>query len=183
MDDEFSFQWNLKAMIWAVSAGTIAAFFFATTFLEDVTSFNPGGSFMLISPIMCGLLLGIVTWEADAIKTVIMTFVLTTTATLGVIMALTSPVWMGVAWVPDQYYIFVAQNSMITIILVLPLSMLGSMVGRIFAENTIMSTEYKYERDQLRNDTEEWYRMLEEKLEEKKAALDKVQKKESETEE
>ena len=81
---------------------------------------------------------------------------------------------LGVAWVPDTYYIYVAQNVMISIILILPLSLMGAMVGRFFAENTIMSSDYRMERKQLKSETQEWYQMLEEKLEEKKAALEKV---------
>ena len=171
MKDEDSLTWKLKVLIWSISAGTIVSFFFATNFLDWATSFNPGGSVLLISPIMCGLLLGIVTWEADAINTVTSTFILTITATTGVILTLTSPILLGVAWVPDTYYIYVAQNVMISIILILPLSLLGSMVGRFFAENTILSSDYRVERALLKSDTEEWYKMLEQKLEEKKATL------------
>lgn len=175
MGREQSLAWKIKYLIWAISAGTIVSFFFSTNFLASATSFNPGGSVLLISPIMCGLLLGITTWESDAIQTVIVTFVLTAMAVVGVIFTQISPILFGVAWVPDSYYIFVAQNVMITIILVMPLGLLGAMVGRFFAENTIMSSEFRIEREQLRSDTEEWYMMLEEKLEEKKAALEKLQ--------
>ena len=171
MRDEFSLTWKLKTLIWSISAGTIVSFFFATNFLAWATSFNPGGSVLLISPIMCGLLLGIVTWEADAIQTILSTFVLTITATTGVILTLAAPMLFGVAWVPDTYYIYVAQNTMISVILILPLSLLGAMVDRFFAENTIMSSDYRIEREQLRSETDEWYQMLEEKLEEKKATL------------
>ncbi|MCK5397436.1 MAG: hypothetical protein KAJ33_04230 [Thermoplasmata archaeon] len=171
MKDEYSLTWKLKTLIWSISAGTIVSFFFATNFLDWATSFNPGGSILLISPIMCGLLLGIVTWEADAIQTVLSSFILTTTATVGVILTLTSPMLLGVAWVPDTYYIYVAQNVMISIILILPLSLLGAMVGRFFSENTIMSSDYRKEREMLKSETDEWYQMLEEKLEEKRAAL------------
>lgn len=172
MDDDFIMK--IKIFIWAVSAGIIVSFFFSTNFLAWATSFNPGGSVLLISPIMCGLMIGIVTWEVDAIHTVISSFILTTVATVGVALTLMSPMLFGAAWALDDYYIYVAQNVMISIILILPLSLLGSMVGRVFAENTIMSSTYRVEREQLRSETHEWYKMLEDKLEEKKAALEDV---------
>ena len=172
MDEDFLME--VKIFIWAVSAGIIVSFFFSTNFLAWATSFNPGGSVLLISPIMCGLMIGIVTWEVDAIHTVISSFVLTTVATIGVTLTLVSPLLFGAAWVLDDYYIYVAQNIMISIILILPLSLLGAMVGRLFAENTIMSSTYRVEREQLRSETHEWYKMLEDKLEEKKAAIDDV---------
>lgn len=172
MMDENSFSWKFKTLIWSISAGIIVSFFFTTNFLAWATSFNPGGSVLLISPIMCGLMLGIVTWESDAIRTVFSAFVLTITATVGVFLTLISPMLLNSAWVLDEYYIYVAQNIMISIILILPLSLLGAMVGRIFAENTILSSTYRVERNMLRSETKEWYQMLEEKLEEKKEALE-----------
>ncbi len=167
---------KIKIFIWAISAGIIVSFFFSTNFLDWATSFNPGDSVLLIIPIMCGLMIGIVTWEVDAIYTIYSSFILTATATIGVTLTLVSPMLFGAAWVLGDYYIYIAQNVMISIILILPLSLLGAMVGRLFAENTIMSTTYRVERDQLRSETHEWYQMLEDKLEEKKAALEKIQK-------
>lgn len=168
------FMMKFKIFIWAVSAGIIVSFFFSTNFLAWATSFNPGDSVLLITPIMCGLMIGIVTWEVDAIYTVYSSFILTTIATIGVALTLMSPMLFGATWALDDYYIYVAQNVMISIILILPLSLLGSMVGRVFAENTIMSSTYRVEREQLRSETHEWYKMLEDKLEEKKAALEDV---------
>ena len=165
---------KFKIIIWAVSAGIIVSFFFSTNFLDWATSFNPGGSVLLLSPIMCGLMIGIVTWEVDAIHTVISSFILTIVATVGVALTLLSPLLFDAAWILGDYYIYVAQNVMISIILILPLSLLGAMVGRVFAENTIMSTTYRVEREMLRSETNEWYKMLEDKLEEKKAALEDV---------
>ena len=173
MDDN-SLSTKIKVFIWAVSAGVIVSFFFSTNFLAWATSFNPGDSVLLISPIMCGLMIGIVTWEVDAIHTITSAFILTTVATIGVGLTIVSPVLFGATWVLDDYYIYVAQNIMISIILILPLSLLGAMVGRLFAENTIMSSTYRVERNQLRSETQEWYKMLEDKLEEKKAALEGV---------
>lgn len=174
MRDEGSLTWKLKVLVWSVSAGIIVSFFFSTNFLAWATSFNPGSTVLLISPIMCGLMVGIVTWEAEAIHTVISAFILTIAASVGVTLTLISPLLYGVAWAIDTYYIYVAQNVMISIILILPLSLLGAMVGRLFAENTIMSSTYRNERNQLRSETQEWYQMLENKLEEKRAALENV---------
>lgn len=161
-----------------MSAGIIVAFFFASNFLAWATHFNPGGSALFISPLMCGLILGIVTFEMDTVNTVSATIIMTITATIGVILTLMAPLILGIVTDPSgsQLFIYVPQNMMITIILVLPISLLGSIMGRLFAENTLFSSSLKMERDALKSETDEWYRMLEEKLEEKKAALEKVKK-------
>lgn len=167
---------RLKLFIWSVSAGIIVAFFFASNFLAWATNFNPGGSALFVSPIMCGLILGIVTWEQDAINTVFAAIIMSVTTTVAVILTLMSPYILGIVIDPtgSQLFITVPQNMMITVILVLPISLLGSILGRVFAENTLMSSSLKQERAVLKSETEEWYKMLEEKLEEKKAALEKV---------
>lgn len=167
---------KLKLIIWSLSAGTIVAFFFATNFLAWATNFNPGGSALFVSPLMCGLILGIVTCEQDAINTVFAAIMMSITTTVAVILSLMAPFILGIVIDPtgSQLFITVPQNMMITVILVFPISLLGSILGRVFAENTLMSSSLKQERAVLRSETEEWYKMLEEKLEEKKAALEKV---------
>jgi len=170
---------KLKLIIWSVSAGTIVAFFFTSNFLAwAIPNFNFGGSVLFISPLMCGLILGIVTCEQETVNTVTGTIIMTITATMGVILTLLSPMIFGIVTDPSgsQLFIYVPQNMMITIILVLPISLLGSILGRLFAENTLFSSSMRIERDALKQETEEWYRMLEEKLEEKKAAIEKVKK-------
>ena len=181
-DDKDSLKVKFKLFIWSVSAGTIVALFFASNFLAwAIPNFNFGGSVLFISPLMCGLILGIVTCELETVNTVIGTILMTITATIGVILTLLAPMIMGIVTDPSgsQLFIYVPQNMMITIILVLPISLLGSILGRLFAENTLFSSSIRIERDALKQETEEWYQMLEEKLEEKKAAIEKVQVKQA----
>jgi voltage-gated potassium channel Kch len=175
-DDKDTLMVKFKLLIWSASAGIIVAFFFASNFLAWATHFNPGGSALFISPLMCGLILGIVTYEMEAVNTVTATIIMTITATAGVILTLLAPMILGIVTDPSgsQLFIYVPQNMMITIILVLPISLLGSILGRLFAENTLFSSSLRTERNVLKSETEEWYKMLEEKLEEKKAALEKV---------
>ncbi len=169
---------RVKLFIWSVSAGIIVSFFFVMNFLAWATSFNPGGSFSLLSPLMCGLILGIVTCEQDTVNTILGTIIMTITSTTFVVLVLFSPLILGVVIDPTGTLVTIdlTKNIMLTIILVLPLSLLGSILGRLFAENTIMASTFKVEQQSLRSDTEEWYKMLEEKLEEKRALLEKLEK-------
>jgi hypothetical protein len=169
---------RVKLFVWSVSAGLVIAFFFASNFLAWATNFNPGGEALFISPLMCGLILGIITCEMDAVNTVLATIIITVTTTISVILTLMSPFILGIVSDPSGtiWFIHVPQNILITVILVLPITLLGSILGRLFAENTILSSAMRGERAVLKSETEEWYKMLEEKLEEKKAALEKVRK-------
>ncbi len=167
---------KLKLTLWSISAGTIVAYFFATNFLAWATEFNPGGSVLFFSPLMCGLILGIITCEMEAINTVISSIIMTIWTTIAVLITLMAPLIFGIVLDPTGtlWMIHAPQNMLITIILVLPISLLGAIVGRLFAENTILSSSMRRERDILKSETEEWYKMLEEKLEEKREALEKV---------
>ena len=169
---------KLKLMIWSISAGTIVAFFFVTTFLDWAKILSTGDSVLFITPLMCGLILGIVTSEQEAVNTVIGTIILTVTATLFVALTLFYPFLLQVVSDPTGllYFIYIPQNMMVTVILVLPLSLLGSITGRLFTENLFQSSSMKRERDILKSETEQWYLMLEEKLEEKRAALERLEK-------
>jgi hypothetical protein len=176
MVEENGLRVKLKLILWSVSAGTIVAYFFATNFLAWATEFNPGGSVLFFSPLMCGLILGIITCEMEAINTVISSIIMTIWTTVAVIITLMAPLIFGIVLDPTGtlWMIHAPENMLITIILVLPISLLGAIVGRLFAENTILSSSMRRDRDMLKLETEEWYRMLEEKLEEKREALEKV---------
>lgn len=177
MNEANNLRVKLKLTLWSISAGTIVAYFFATNFLAWATEFNPGGSVLFFSPLMCGLILGIITCEMEAINTVMSSIIMTIWATVAVLITLMAPLIFGIVSDPTGtlWMIHAPQNMLITIILVLPISLLGTIVGRLFAENTILSSSMRRERDILKSETEEWYRMLEEKLEEKREALEKVQ--------
>ena len=177
LNDIFTME-KLKLVVWSSSAGIIASFFYVTTFLSWANILNTGDSVLFISPLMCGLILGIVTSEQETINTVIGTIILAIVATLCVALTLFFPFITGVVSDPGGLYsfIYIPQNMMLTLILVLPLSLLGSFTGRMFAESILQSSSIKREKDALRSETEEWYRMLEEKLEEKRAALEKMER-------
>lgn len=176
MADRESIITKLKLVLWSVSAGTVVAYFFSQNFLDWATEFNPGGSVLFFSPLLCGIILGVITCEMEAINTVLSSIIMTIWTTLAVMITLMSPLIFGIVIDPTGtlWMIHAPQNMLITIILVLPFSLFGAIIGRLFTENTIMSSSMRKERAELKTETEEWYRMLEEKLDEKKAALEKL---------
>ena len=89
--------WKIKLFIWSVSAGIIVAFFFGTTIMSWATDFNPGGSMVFISPLVCGFILGVLTWEYEISNTVFASILMTITATAGILFILISPKLYGVA--------------------------------------------------------------------------------------
>lgn len=159
IDDIFQ---KLKLAIWSISAGTIVAFFFGTNLLSWATNFNPGGPMLFLSPLVCGFILGILTWEHEISHAVFATILLTVTASIWISLILVSPSLSGAVVFFDQYYLYVTQNVILSIVMIFPISLLGSIVGKVLTGSAILSPEYRAERQTLRTETEEWYRMLEE---------------------
>ena len=169
MKSDGSMKRNLKTCIWALSAGTIVAFFFSANFLSWATRFNPGGTILFFSPLVCGFLLGILTWEEEVTHTVFATILMTITTTVIVAMTLISPSLFGVAKLIDYYYLFVAQNVILSVVMVLPISLLGAISGKALTGSAMFSPELKADRDRLRLEASEWYKMLEQYIEAKKS--------------
>lgn len=162
MSSDGLIPWKLKLIIWSISAGIIIAFFFGMNVMSWATSFNPGGTMLFISPLVCGFILGILTWEYEISHTVFASILMTITATVGITFILMSPKLFGVAEFIDNYYLYVVQNVILTVVLTFPVSLLGSIFGKYVTSTTILSPEHRMERAHIRAEADEWYRMLEE---------------------
>ena len=170
MSHEGLIPWKIKLFIWSVSAGIIVAFFFATSIMSWATDFNPGGSMLFISPLVCGFILGVLTWEYEISNTVFASILLTITATAGIIFILISPKLFGVAEFIDGYYLFVIQNVILVVVLTFPVSLLGSIGGKFVTGSAILSPQHRAERAHIRAEANEWYKMLEEYIASKEVA-------------
>jgi hypothetical protein len=125
---------------------------------------------VFISPLVCGFILGVLTWEYEISHTVFATIILTITATVGIIFILLSPKMFGVADFIENYYLYVIQNIILTVVLTFPVSLLGAIVGKFVTGTAILSPQLRAERAFVRAETEQWYKMLEEYIEAKEAA-------------
>ncbi len=164
MNSERKLIWKLKPVIWSIATGVIVTFFFGTNFISDVTGFNPGGSILFMSPLVCGFILGILTWEYEIYHTVLASILLTGVAVGGIILMLISPELANVVEFQEDDYFPVIRNVMVSVVLIFPMSLLGSITGKFLTGTAILSPEYRVERAHLRAETDEWYRMLEEYL-------------------
>lgn len=163
MDKEGLFsRRNIKLFIWSISAGVIVAFFFASNILDFATGFSPGGEILLFSPAFCGFILGILTTTDEVYHSVVASIFMTITAIVLITLSLFSPLIFNVSGgvVPD-YYVFVVQHITISVVLIFPVSLGSAVLGKVVGEMTLMSSLYKTERSLLRQETLEWYQMLE----------------------
>lgn len=154
---------KLKLWVWSISAGIVVAFFFSSNFLKFATGFSPGSEILLISPLFCGFILGILTTMDELFHSVLASIILTVTSVVLITMSLFAPVLFNVSseFLGD-YYTFVIQNVMISIVLIFPLALTTTVIGKVFGEYALLSHIYKAERALLRSETLKWYQMLEE---------------------
>jgi len=167
MSNKKSISRIIKLIIWSLAAGIIVTFFFGANFLAWATGFNPGGSILFLSPLVCGFFIGILTWEYEIYHTVLASILLTIVAIAGIIIMLTSPELANVAEFQEDDYFPIVRNVVVSIILIFPMALLGSISGKLLTGSAILSPEYKAERAIIRAEADEWYKMLEEYIEAK----------------
>ncbi len=154
---------KLKLLAWSISAGTVVAFFFSSNFLKFATGFSPGGEILVMSPLFCGFILGILTTMDELQHSVFASILMTISAVAIIILSLFSPILFGVSGdFVGLYYVFVIQNMLIAIVLIFPVSLVSTIIGKVVGEYALLSHIYKSERATLRSETIKWYNMLEE---------------------
>ncbi len=162
MSNERSIFKIFKLIIWSIAAGIIVTFFFGTNFLAWATGFNPGGSILFLSPLVCGFILGILTWEYEIYHSVLASILLTTVAIVGTILMLASPELANVADFQEDDYFPIVRNIVVSVVLIFPMALFGSIGGKLITGSAILSPEHRAERAIIRAEADEWYRMLEE---------------------
>ena len=154
---------KLKLLIWSISAGVIVAFFFGSNFLKFATGFSLGGEILFMSPLFCGFILGILTTMDELQHSVFASIIMTISAVALITASLFSPVLFGVSGdFIGLYYVFVIQNMLIAIVLIFPVSLVSTIIGKVVGEYALLSHIFKSERAALRSETIKWYHMLEE---------------------
>ncbi|MEW5937177.1 MAG: hypothetical protein AB1665_05090 [Candidatus Thermoplasmatota archaeon] len=147
--------------LWAsVIGAVIVAFLFVSVQLEIVATFSFGDTALFVGPLMCGFIIGLLLSSYEIQYAIGSSVILTSFSALLVTLAHLAPGIWGGSFIVPTFYIHVAQQVMVMAIFTFPLSIVGSVLGKISGESTIL-TETKRERERLLEETREWYRMLE----------------------
>ena len=152
---------GIRVTLISLAGAVIVAFLYVTVQLRSVASFYMSDTMIAIGPIVCGFFVGLLLSEFEVPIMVLASTLVTVFSSVFVAMALFAPQIWGSAGepLPTMYYDVFGKVAL-SVILTYSLTLVGSVLGKIAGDATV-PTQDKMERDKLRLETLEWYRMLE----------------------
>ncbi len=172
----------LSVIIWGIASAVIVGYFFFSAFFPEFTPFGGGdvGTAILVIPAFCGFLMGVVMNEYDMKEIIYGCFVLTVLSMVLIYVTLFFPMIMGTATDVGQLASGEEQRQAIVIsaIFVLPVSVIGGVLGKAFGSSYLPSDEERALRRLLAKDTQKWHEMLQAYLRER-SRKDMEEKKDS----
>ena len=143
-------------LLWSVLGGVIVAAFFVIAFFPDFGPFRFGdaGTVILFVPLFTAFILGLLLVDFELVQTVIAALVATGVAIGLVLGFMYSPDLAGVAVGPPRY------EGAFSAVLLLPLILLGTVVGRAIGERILPPQTILDRQKALEAETREWHERL-----------------------
>jgi hypothetical protein len=162
----------LSVIVWGTSSAVIVAYFFFSAFFPEFSPFGGGdiGTATLVIPAFCGFLMGLVMNEYDMKEIVYACFVLTVLSLVLIYVTLFFPMITGTAADVGQLASVEEQRQAIVLyaMFILPVSVIGGVLGNAFGTSYLPSDEERELRRLLAKDTEKWHEMLQSYLRERR---------------
>jgi hypothetical protein len=148
-------------LVYSAMAGAVVAAFFIIAFYEAFApiAFADPGLLMLFTPLVVSFTLGMLLTDHDLIVVAYAAFLATVFSVSLILVFMFSPVLVGVA-VRDPFLQAWAYPRMPPMVLLLPLILLGTVVGRGVGERILPSGEDREKREALARETREWHEQL-----------------------
>lgn len=150
----------LHTLYVSVIGALIVSFLFVSVQLDVVAAFSFDDTAIFVGPLMCGFIIGLLLSIYEIQYAILSSVLLTIFSAVLVCLAHLAPGIWGGSFIVPTFYIHVAQQLMVMVILTFPLTIVGAVLGKISGESTLF-TESKREKERLLEETREWYRMLE----------------------
>ena len=161
----------LSALLWGTSSAVIVAYFFFSAFFPEFSPFGGGdvGTAILVIPAFCGFLMGLVMNEYAMKEIIYGCFVLTVLSLILIYITLFIPMITGTANDVAQLASGEEERQAIVLsaIFILPVSVIGGVLGKAFGTSYLPSDEERAIRRFLARDTRRWHEMLQTYLREK----------------
>ena len=158
----------LEVLLYSIAGSVPVAAFFIVSLFPGYAPFQitEGGTVLVMTPLIIGMLLGFLLSERDLRSVAASTFVITIAASILIAVFIASPIIAGVASaapavsVGEVLEIYIAQRILLFVVLSFPVLLLGAVVGRALSERVVPSEELRRELEQLRKETREWHELL-----------------------
>ncbi|OGS49686.1 MAG: hypothetical protein A3K65_05025 [Euryarchaeota archaeon RBG_16_68_12] len=149
-------------LLWSALGALIVAAFFITAFFGDFSPLRLGdsGAVILFVPVLTAFTLGLLLTDYELLSAV-MAALLTTGIAVGLIVAfMAGPLLAGVAGEGSQFQEWVVQRVGLSAVLLFPLILLGTVVGRAVGERILPPEEVRTRREALMAETRAWHEQL-----------------------
>ena len=173
MADGSESRWRARGriLLWTALGALVIAAFFIAAFFRDFSPLAVGdpGAIILLVPILTGFLLGVLLTDEEIVVAAGAGVLAAVLAVLFVGVFLFSPVIAGVAGATQPFAAFSVSRIALSTVVLFPLVVVGSVVGRGVGDLFLPSVRVKEEHEQLREQTRQWH-----------DALDRLERRQSE---
>ena len=163
-DDRWRARWRARGLLlaWTVLGAVILAAFFLAAFFNAYSPVLVGdpGAVLLLLPLLTGLILGILLTDAEIVVAAGAGLLSAALAVVFIALFLFSPVLAGVAPADRAAAAFSISRSALSAILLFPLVVVGSVMGRGVGDLFLPSVHMRKQLEELREETRRWHDAL-----------------------
>jgi len=156
--------WRTRALFltWTLLGAIIVSAFFIASFFGEFSAIAVGdpGAILLLVPLLTGFLLGILLTDAEIVVAAGAGVLCAILSVAFVGLFLMSPVLAGVAGGASPLAAFTISRVALSTIVVFPLVVVGSVLGRGVGDTFLPSPRIKRELEELREETKRWHEAL-----------------------
>ena len=161
MDEATRSLWRTRGLflIWILLGAVIVAAFFVAAFFADFSAIEVGdpGAILLLVPLLTGVLLGILLTDAEIVVAAGAGVLCAVLAVTLVGVFLFSPMLAGVAAGSTIYAAFSISRVALSMVVLFPLVVVGSVLGRGVGDLFLPSPRLKRQIQELREETRRWH--------------------------
>lgn len=164
MDEGTRALWRRRLLFlgWIFLGATIVAAFFVAAFFSSISAIAIGdpGAIILLVPLLTGFLLGVLLTDAEIVAAAAAGVLCAGFAVTLVAIFLVSPILAGVAALSTPFAGFSISSAALTMIVLFPLIVVGTVLGRGIGDLFLPSPRAKRQAEQLREETRRWHESL-----------------------
>jgi len=152
----------LLFVLWVVLGSLIVAGFFIAAFFGEYSPIEAGdpGAIILFVPILTGFVLGVLLTDEEIVVAAGAGVLAAVLSVVLVVLFMMSPILAGVAVATTPYAAFISSRVILSTVLLFPLLVVGSVVGRGVGDLFLPSERMRAELDELRAETRRWHEAL-----------------------
>ena len=151
------------ALVWTSLGALVLAAFFLAAFFREISPIPTGdpGAILLLVPLLTGFFLGILLTDEEIVVAAGAGVLAAVLAVVLITLFLFGPVFAGLVAADRTFAEYSLPQIMLSTILLFPLVVVGSVLGRGIGDLFLPSPRIKQQLEELREETRRWHEALE----------------------